>query len=87
MEIKKECNELEGVVEMIDSDEFRKHIIIPMEKYKDSLRNAYDCDTVEQLKEMKGKHDANEEFFRVLRSIKEELIIRKQELDRLDEQG
>ncbi len=86
-ELKSEFDDLSSLLVMINSDEFKKHITKEMERYKDELRSAYDCDTMEELKEVKGKKHAVDHFFGILQNIRSQFIAKQDELDRLDRKG
>lgn len=67
--IKDDYNELSGIKTIIESEPFQKYIAKPMEKQRESLKYAYQCESLKELHAMKGKKQGIDAFFSILKDI------------------
>lgn len=65
----------------IESKGFQDHIMKPLYEELDKLKNAYDCDSLEELSALKGNRDGLMKVIDILKDIDVEIGNIKHELD------
>jgi len=69
MTIQQEYAELQEIRSLIENPSFQKYIVKEMRDYQEKQKNAYQCESLKELWNIKGKKDGSEEFFRILKKI------------------
>ena len=67
--MKKKFEELTRMVEMVESSEFQEFVMKPIMEEMDTLKNAYDCQSLRELSTVKGKKQGLKFIIEVLKQI------------------
>lgn len=69
--LRQELAKLNDVQLMIQSDDFQEYIVKPMREYQNELKDAYECETLKELHNVKGKKQGSNKFFDILKAVSE----------------
>lgn len=61
-----QLEQLYNLLSAIQTEEFEKLVLTPLREKKDSLKYAYQCDSLRELYTLKGKHTAYREALNLL---------------------
>ena len=81
MSIKEEHDELWDLKLKIESKGFQKHIMEPLYKEIDKLKDAYDCKSLTELATLKGKAEGLKVIIKLLKQVESDLKNKKYELE------
>ena len=81
MELKEELDELWDLKLKIESQGFQKHIMKPLYEELDSLKPAYDCQTLRELATLKGKRQGLKQLIEILQQVDVDIRNKKDELE------
>jgi|WetSurMetagenome_2_1015567.scaffolds.fasta_scaffold470939_2 hypothetical protein len=84
MTIKEELNELYEFKIMVESRLFQKFLMEPLKKEIESLKNAYDCDEINELHFLKGKEKGLRYVIEILKQKDNDTRNKKTEVDNSD---
>ena len=80
-ELKEELEELINFRSLVQSDEFQKFLMKPLMKELDKVKNAYDCNTLAELKEVKGEKKGLMFVIKTLKQTEAEYQNKKDEIN------
>lgn len=81
MTLKEEFDELYDLKLKIESKGFQEHVMQPLYKEIDKLKVAYDCKTLTELSNLKGRVDGLKTIIKIFKQIDSDLKNKKYELD------
>ena len=84
MDAKEELQELHEFKLVIQMKVFQKYIMEPLKKEIDNLKHAYDCKTLTEMAELKGKKKGLMFLIDNLKQIENETRNKKNEVDSTD---
>lgn len=68
-ELQLELNELNALRGVFDSEEFKKYVLAPVQAELETLKNAYDCESLRELHTIKGKKQGLRIFLDIVENI------------------
>jgi len=81
MSLKDELNEFYEFKIMVESRLFQKYLMEPLKKEIESLKNAYDCGTLEELIHLKGYNKGLKFVIEILKQTDNDTRNKKTEID------
>jgi hypothetical protein len=83
--MKEKLNELYAVKRSVESQEFQKHVMKPLLKELDKLKDAYDCKTLAELSELRGRNWGLKRTIDIFKQIETDIKSLKFEIESTDE--
>lgn len=81
--LERELGELIDVKHMVEGELFQKYFATPMRKELKGLKDAYDCDSLKELHEIKGKRWGVNQFFKQVDELETRSRFIRNDLDKL----
>lgn len=78
--LQREINELIEARDCKNSQVFQEFFVKPIYAEIEKLGKAYDCQTTEEIAELRGKHKAHQFFIGLLKGIDEDIRIKTEQL-------
>ena len=81
--LERELNELLEAKHMIEGEIFQKYFATPLYKEKKELKDAYECDSLKELWQIKGKKWGVDRFYRCVAEIDTRTKFVRSDLEKL----
>lgn len=85
-ELEMELAALHAVRGMVESDEFRKIVLEPVKRALESLKDSYDCDSLKELGEVKGKKEGLRVFLDIVEGLNQQIQNKQFDVDNSPEE-